>query len=36
MAEIYDRGLVLTLDSGFPIYRRHARKSITLSRPDSL
>jgi len=36
MAEIYDRCLVLSLDSDFHIYRRHGRKTIPLSRPDSL
>jgi hypothetical protein len=36
MAEIYDRCLVLSLDFDFHIYRRHGRKTIPLSRPDSL
>ena len=36
MAEIHDRCLVLSLDSDFHIYRRHGRKTIPLSRPDSL
>jgi predicted nucleic acid-binding protein len=36
MAEIYDRCLVLSLDSDFHIYRRHGRKTIPLSRPDSI
>jgi predicted nucleic acid-binding protein len=36
MAEIYDRCLVLSLDSDFHIYRRHGRKTIPLSRPDPL
>jgi predicted nucleic acid-binding protein len=35
MAEIYDRCLVLSLDSDFHIYRRHGRKTIPLSRPES-
>jgi hypothetical protein len=29
-------GDVLSLDSDFHIYRRHGRKTIPLSRPDSL
>jgi uncharacterized protein len=36
MSEIYDRSLVLSLDSDFHIYRRHGRKAIPLSRPDSI
>jgi predicted nucleic acid-binding protein len=36
MAEIYDRCLVLSLDSDFHIYRRHGRKTIPLSRPESI
>lgn len=33
MAEIYDRCLVLSLDSDFHIYRRHGRKTIPLLTP---
>jgi uncharacterized protein len=29
MAEIYDRHVVLTLDSDFSLYRKHARASLT-------
>ena len=35
MAELYERCLVLSLDFDFHIYRRHGRKTIPLSRPDS-
>jgi predicted nucleic acid-binding protein len=36
MAEVYDRCLVLSRDSDFHIYRSHGRKTIPLSRPDSI
>lgn len=35
MSEIYDRCLVLSLDSEFHIYRRHGRRAIPLSQPDT-
>jgi predicted nucleic acid-binding protein len=33
MAEIYDRHLVLTLDSDFSVYRKHRRMPIPLIHP---
>jgi uncharacterized protein len=33
MSELYDDGLVLTLDSDFEVYRRHGRKKIAVLRP---
>jgi predicted nucleic acid-binding protein len=33
MAELFDNGVVLTLDSDFHIYRRHGRKTIPLVQP---
>jgi predicted nucleic acid-binding protein len=35
MAEIYDRHVVLTLDSDFTIYRKHGRVPIALIAPGS-
>lgn len=34
MSELYDTGLVLTLDSDFHVYRRHGRKIIPIARPE--
>jgi uncharacterized protein len=33
MSELYERCRILTLNSGFHIYRRHGRKVIPLLRP---
>jgi predicted nucleic acid-binding protein len=33
MSEIHDRHAVLTLDSDFPVYRKHGRASLTLIHP---
>jgi len=33
MAEIYDRHVVLTLDSDFSVYRKHGRTSLTVIHP---
>ena len=33
MAEIYDRHVVLTLDSDFSVYRKHGRASLTVIHP---
>ncbi len=35
MAEIHDRHAVVTLDSGFLIYRKHGRSPLTLISPAS-
>jgi predicted nucleic acid-binding protein len=34
LSEIHDRSQVLTLDSDFPIYRRHGRRPIPLIAPS--
>jgi uncharacterized protein len=34
MSELFDKSLVMTLDSDFHIYRRHGRKAIGLIKPE--
>jgi uncharacterized protein len=34
MSELFDKSLVMTLDSDFHIYRRHGRKTIGVVRPE--